>query len=122
MISTESRTTQRDNAPGLDGTAMHTSSTADAIRHEFHDFVADVQLLMHKMGNSADPVLAQLRTKADAAMASVKETLAAGQADLTRTARSAAQRGDRYVRSEPWQAVGIAAVAGLIVGLVVARR
>jgi ElaB/YqjD/DUF883 family membrane-anchored ribosome-binding protein len=30
--------------------------------------------------------------------------------------------GDEYVRDRPWQAVGVAAAAGLLVGLLVGRR
>jgi ElaB/YqjD/DUF883 family membrane-anchored ribosome-binding protein len=30
--------------------------------------------------------------------------------------------GDLYVRDNPWQAVSIAAAAGLVVGVLVARR
>lgn len=36
--------------------------------------------------------------------------------------KNAARQTDEYVRSNPWQAVGIAAGIGLVVGLLVSRR
>ena len=37
-------------------------------------------------------------------------------------AKEAAKAADEYVREHPWGAVGIAAVAGLLVGVMIARR
>jgi ElaB/YqjD/DUF883 family membrane-anchored ribosome-binding protein len=37
-------------------------------------------------------------------------------------ARRVASSADGYVRESPWQALGIAALAGLAVGFLVARR
>lgn len=36
--------------------------------------------------------------------------------------KQAAQTADKYVREKPWQAVGIAAAAGLVIGLLIRRR
>jgi len=36
--------------------------------------------------------------------------------------REAAQQTDKYVRENPWQAVGIAAAIGLVAGLIIRRR
>jgi ElaB/YqjD/DUF883 family membrane-anchored ribosome-binding protein len=36
--------------------------------------------------------------------------------------REAAQQTDKYVRENPWQAVGIAAAVGLVAGLLIRRR
>jgi ElaB/YqjD/DUF883 family membrane-anchored ribosome-binding protein len=43
-------------------------------------------------------------------------------ADMTERARECMQTTDTYVRDNPWQAVGIAAGLGLVVGLLVSRR
>jgi len=37
-------------------------------------------------------------------------------------AKEAARSADEYVHQHPWGAVGIAAVAGLIVGVMISRR
>ena len=37
-------------------------------------------------------------------------------------ARSGANATDQYVREQPWQAVGISAAVGLLIGFLVGRR
>ena len=37
-------------------------------------------------------------------------------------AKEAARAADEYVREHPWGAVGIAAVAGLLLGVMISRR
>jgi ElaB/YqjD/DUF883 family membrane-anchored ribosome-binding protein len=41
---------------------------------------------------------------------------------VQRQAKEALEAGDRYVRDQPWDAIGIAAVAGLAIGFLVGRR
>ena len=41
---------------------------------------------------------------------------------LTEKTKQAARVTDDYVRDNPWQAVGIAAMAGLVLGILISRR
>jgi ElaB/YqjD/DUF883 family membrane-anchored ribosome-binding protein len=49
---------------------------------------------------------------------SAKEALSEARSAVTHEARQA----DGYVRAHPWQAMGLAAAAGLVLGLLLARR
>ena len=116
-----------DPTPGHENRDIHADSmnvgrSSDAITDEFRNFFGDVQELMRQVAHDADPALIQLRAKVETAMASVKATLASSQEQIGRQARSALQGSDRYVRAQPWQAVGIAALVGVVLGVVVARR
>lgn len=91
-------------------------------RQEVNNLIADVQDLLGRVGHLADPELALLRTRVEHGIAVTKQTLADGSARAQRSARHALDAGDGYLRDQPWQAVGIAAAAGLIVGFLVARR
>lgn len=51
-----------------------------------------------------------------------KQALADMQAALTERTRECLQNTEMYVRENPWQAVGIAAGAGLVLGLLMGRR
>lgn len=122
MNSTAPLKTPRDES-ALDGTAAHPHGpTVEAIDTEVRALLADVQQLMQRIAHDADPAIIQLRTKVEAAMAMARSALAGGTERAAKEARSAIDRGDRYVAAQPWQAMGIAAVAGLILGIVVARR
>jgi ElaB/YqjD/DUF883 family membrane-anchored ribosome-binding protein len=41
---------------------------------------------------------------------------------VQRQARETFELGDRYVHNRPWEAIGIAALAGLAVGFLASRR
>jgi ElaB/YqjD/DUF883 family membrane-anchored ribosome-binding protein len=63
------------------------------------------------------------------ARARVEETLRNARAKLSEVddqviaqAKDAARATDEYVHEHPWSAVGIAAVAGLLVGVMISRR
>lgn len=105
---------------------MDAGATAQALKdagsQEVRHLMADVQDLLSRVAHVADPEIARLRTKVEAGMASAKHALADGSAQVQRQARQAAEAGDHYVRTQPWQAVGIAAAAGLLVGFLAGRR
>jgi ElaB/YqjD/DUF883 family membrane-anchored ribosome-binding protein len=64
-----------------------------------------------------------------AAKAKFERTLSSAKADLIRLeetvvekTKEAAKATDDYVKENPWKSVGIGAAAGLLVGLLIARR
>jgi X-X-X-Leu-X-X-Gly heptad repeat protein len=91
-------------------------------QQELSNLIADVQDLLGRVGHLADPEIALLRTRVEHGIAATRQTLADGAAKVQSGARQALDSGDGYVRDQPWQAVGIAAAAGLVVGFLVARR
>jgi ElaB/YqjD/DUF883 family membrane-anchored ribosome-binding protein len=89
---------------------------------EVQNLVADVEDLLKKVTNTSDADIARLRARVQDRVVSVKSSLAAGSQRLTETARIAASTTDDFVRRSPWQAVGIAALAGTVVGYLLSRR
>jgi ElaB/YqjD/DUF883 family membrane-anchored ribosome-binding protein len=94
----------------------------DAGGQEVNNLIADVQDLLSQLSHVADPQIARLRSKVTQGLVAAKKTLSEGTDNVQRHAKSAMRAGDGYVREQPWQAVGIAAAAGLVVGFLVARR
>jgi ElaB/YqjD/DUF883 family membrane-anchored ribosome-binding protein len=68
-------------------------------------------------GEGVDALRERLRAHAD----SLQDVLADAQAAAQFRYRAAAESTERYVRDNPWQAVGIAAGIGFLFGLLVAR-
>jgi ElaB/YqjD/DUF883 family membrane-anchored ribosome-binding protein len=89
---------------------------------EVRNLTADVQDLLSRLAHVADPEITRLRAKVERALATAKRTLVDGTDRVQRQAKNAMTAGDLYVRDRPWQAVGVAAAAGLIVGFLVARH
>jgi ElaB/YqjD/DUF883 family membrane-anchored ribosome-binding protein len=99
-----------------------TAQRRDGGNQEVHDLIADVQDLLSQMAHVADPEIARLRAKVADAVDNTKRAAIAGTRRVQRHATDAARAGDDYVRNQPWQAVGVAAVIGLVVGFLVAKR
>jgi ElaB/YqjD/DUF883 family membrane-anchored ribosome-binding protein len=51
-----------------------------------------------------------------------KQSLSEGADSVRRTAQDVASTADEYVRESPWQAIGIAALVGAVVGILATRR
>jgi ElaB/YqjD/DUF883 family membrane-anchored ribosome-binding protein len=66
--------------------------------------------------------VARIRTKVLRAVGSAKESLADSTESLKRQAQRAASTADDYVHDSPWQAIGIAALVGAVVGILATRR
>jgi ElaB/YqjD/DUF883 family membrane-anchored ribosome-binding protein len=100
-----------------------------AANQEVRRLIADVEDLIRRVGDAADPELARLRAKVESAVATTKTAIAEGKSAISegadqvqRQAKEALQAGDRYVRDQPWEAIGIAALAGIAIGFLVGRR
>jgi ElaB/YqjD/DUF883 family membrane-anchored ribosome-binding protein len=55
-------------------------------------------------------------------MQNARQSLTQAQTAVTDGARQAAELTDEYVRMNPWKSLGIAAAAGLLIGVLMARR
>ncbi|HWM66018.1 MAG TPA: DUF883 family protein [Steroidobacteraceae bacterium] len=93
-----------------------------AANQEVHKLIADVEDLVRRVGDAADPELARLRAKVESTVATTKRAISDGTEQVQRQAKEALEAGDRYVRDQPWDAIGIAAVVGLAIGFLVGRR
>jgi ElaB/YqjD/DUF883 family membrane-anchored ribosome-binding protein len=95
----------------------HGSSSQEARR-----LMADMQDLLGRVAHLADPEIARIRARVERGLATAKKTYSDGTDRVQRHTKDVMNAGESYVRDQPWQAVGIAAAAGVIVGFLVARR
>lgn len=84
--------------------------------------LADVQDLVGRVAHVADPEIARLRDRIEVGLATTRKALADGTDQVQRQAKAAMATSDRYVHEQPWQSVGIAAAAGLLMGFLIGRR
>jgi ElaB/YqjD/DUF883 family membrane-anchored ribosome-binding protein len=98
------------------------SGIKTAASSEIKSLIADVEDLVAKIGDLNDVDVMRVRGKVQRAIESAKESIAEGADTLRQQAQRAAGSADDYVRDSPWQAVGIAALVGVLIGLVATRR
>lgn len=89
---------------------------------EVHNLMADVQDLLVQMAHVADPEIARLRARVAETLTAAKRAVTDGTERVQRQTRDAMTAGDGYVRNQPWQAVGFAAAAGIVMGFLLGRR
>jgi ElaB protein len=103
------------------GKAMHEKvhQAGAAASEEVQNLISDVEDLIDRVGEAADPEVKRLRAKVADAVVSTKRSIATGAGQVQRQAKEVFDASDRYVRNQPWEAIGIAALAGIAVGFLV---
>ena len=84
--------------------------------------VADAEALMASTAGEASERVHEARDRASESVGKARARLADIDSDLGARAEAVADEALRFVRDNPWQALGVAAVAGLVVGLTIGRR
>lgn len=97
----------------------------DAARHaraagnaELQLLIEDVEELIQRVGDTVDPETLRVRERVAEAVANARDSIAERSAQV----RQALSASDHYVRNQPWEAVGAAAVLGVVLGFLVFRR
>lgn len=83
--------------------------------------VADAEELLRATASHAGEKVTAARERIQDSLAAAKDRLADAQVQVTAKAKQAAKATDEYVHENPWKAVGIAAGAGLIIGMLISR-
>ena len=82
----------------------------------------DVESMLQQAANAGTAQATELRAKAQAALQATQAKLREIQAAARDSAGSAVKTTDTWVHANPWQAMGIAAGVGVIVGVLLGRR
>ena len=98
-----------------------TPVTTDKLVADLRILVIDVEQLLKLTASQTGERVAQVRAKAEESLKVAKVRIAELQAVAVAKARAAGQATDAYVHANPWQAVAIGALAGLVLGLLVSR-
>ena len=89
---------------------------------EVQNLIADVEELLARVTNIDDADIRQVRERVTESMAAAREAVRSTASKVQERAASAARMADDYAYESPWTLAGFAAAAGLIVGMLVARR
>src|SRR5579862_4753471 len=101
---------------------MRTQANPSPIERDIQNVVADTQELLKTMENEGGAQFDAARERARSTIASARQTLGELRKNVQDSARMAIDTTDGYVRSNPWQAVGISAAVGAVVGFLISRR
>jgi len=99
-----------------------TSHSDHTIANEFNELVADIESMMKHAGSKTGTELDHAKAELSARIHSAKKSVEAFGGKIADESRHAAKATNNYVHEYPWQSIAVAAVAGLAIGAVVARR
>ena len=105
---------------------MATRKSEDVAKEKLIDSVKtslnDAESLLREAARSPGDMSTELRERAMTSLKRTREALYEAQDAVFERGRKAARATDDYVHDNPWQAIGIAGVTGLLLGLLISRR
>lgn len=96
--------------------------SSDQLMGDFKALMADAEALIKATASHEEGSISAIRSKALETLTNAKETLSNAQGPFTEKAKVVAEGADEFVHRNPWEAVGVAAGLGLLLGLFIRRR
>ncbi len=84
--------------------------------------MTDAEDLLRATANQAGEGAAAARARVQKSLQSVRERMTDAETAVVDRTKEAAKGADHYVHEHPWQAIGISACMGAIIGMLIARR
>ncbi|HUG77799.1 MAG TPA: DUF883 family protein [Burkholderiales bacterium] len=105
-----------------DSSQMGTDVSRQKLVADLKVLAADSEELLRATASQTGDKIAAARERIQASLANTKTKLADAERALQDKTKQAAQATEEYVHEHPWRAVGIAAVLGLVMGILISRR
>jgi ElaB/YqjD/DUF883 family membrane-anchored ribosome-binding protein len=98
------------------------NDAAEFANGQINTFLQNVEDLTTALKDVDTPEISRVKAKVKIALAAAKSAVSDTASQLRGHAQTVGKRTDGYVRDNPWQVIGIAAVIGLAVGILASRR
>ncbi|RJX33189.1 MAG: DUF883 domain-containing protein [Oxalobacter sp.] len=94
----------------------------DKLMADLRVVVRDAEELLTQAGSQAGEGFKAAKAKMEASLKAAKEELEYVESIAINKAKQVAHTTDDYVKTHPWQSVGMAAAIGVILGFLVSRK
>lgn len=98
------------------------TSSQDSLLNEFQALVTDTEKLLQHSASLAGEQADHLREDIHNSLLRARETLKNAESSLREQGKLAVDSTEEYVHKHPWQALGLAAAIGALIGLLLSRR
>ena len=89
---------------------------------QVNSFLDSVEDLTNALKDVDSPDIARVRAKVKLALVAARSAASDTVSQIRAQAQQAGRRTDTFVRDNPWQVIGFAAIVGLAVGILASRR
>lgn len=93
----------------------------EKLMHDLRVVVADAEELLRATASQTGEKVSSARERIQESLSAAKERLITAEQAMVEKTKQAARATDEYVHENPWKSVGIAAGAGLIIGMLISR-
>jgi len=97
-------------------------ASREKLMEDLKAVVSDAEALLKATAHQTGEKIAEVRAKAEESLKTAKVRIAEEGKEIMEKAKSAAKSTDEFVHAHPWKAVGIGAIAGFAIGLLISRR
>ena len=101
---------------------MSEAITKEKLVDDFKVVLHDADILLRETAGQLGEKAHDARAKLERGIKAARERMGDIQRQSVEQAKVAAKATDQFVHDHPWQSVGIAFVAGALVGVLIARR
>jgi hypothetical protein len=124
MHATLKRSQQSGSVGNISGAHMNTKTdvSTEKIAADLKLLVADTEELLRATAGEASEKARSARERIGASLATAKAKLADIEHTVLEKTKYAARATDEYVHENPWQAIGVAAGVGFLLGMLISRR
>jgi ElaB/YqjD/DUF883 family membrane-anchored ribosome-binding protein len=103
-------------------TAARFERSRDALVKDFTEVLTEADSLLKQATKESGEKASDLRAQVESKLRAAKLKLQDMQDDALDRAKATARATDEYVHDNPWQALGVAAALGVLIGLLIGRR
>lgn len=96
--------------------------TKERLMSDVNAVLVDAEELLRQAAQASGEQATDLRRRAQSAIASAKARLVDMEHRVADRTKHAAKATDHWVHEHPWAAIGVAAGAGVLIGLLINRR
>lgn len=98
------------------------SEAGAAVANDLKTVIRDIQILLKSAAANGTEMAASVRGQLEVALLKLQAQLIDLEKAAAVRASEASRAAEAYVRENPWRAIGAAAGAGFLVGLLISRR
>lgn len=101
---------------------MNAEVTTDQLIADMKTVMQNAEALLKATSAQTGEKIQEIRSRAEESLRQARARLSDVEEEALRRAREISDSAEEYVRDNPWQSLGIAAGAGLLLGLLLSRR
>lgn len=102
--------------------SLKPQDSSDQLRNELKTLADTLEEVMKSSGQASETEMAKLKEKAENVVKASRDTLAQTSDKIVEHTKEMAGKADSYVHDKPWNGIGMAAAAGLVLGVLLSRR